>query len=111
MGAGRGKWGRWCERIGYKGEVDVLGGTKDGGRCAKNGDGVWLVGRWRERIGCKGEVGVLGGAMDGGTSAKNVGEGAKEWGAGEMWVCSEIRRMGRGCERMDAGEKWMCQEV
>ena len=52
-----------------------------------------------------------GGVKDGETSAKNGGEGAKEWGAGEMWVCSEIRRMGRGCERMDAGEKWMCQEV
>ena len=59
--------------MGCKGEVNVLGGTKDGGRCAKNGDGVWLMGRWCERIGCKGEVGVLGGAMDGGTSAKNVG--------------------------------------
>ena len=52
------------------------------------GRGKWE--RWRERIGCKGEVGVLGGAMNGGTSAKNVGEGAKEWGAGEMWVCPEV---------------------
>ena len=30
MGAGCGKWGRECERIGCKGEVDVLGGVKDG---------------------------------------------------------------------------------
>ena len=51
---------------------------------------MWLMGRWCERIGCKGEVGVLGGAMDEGTSAKNVGEGAKEWGAGEMWECPEV---------------------
>ena len=71
--------------------------VKEGGRGAKNGSGgemvgarTWLMGRWCERIGCKGEVGVLGGAMDGGTSAKNVGEGAKEWGAGEMWVCPEV---------------------
>ena len=29
-GSGCGKWERWCERIGCKGEVDVLGGVKDG---------------------------------------------------------------------------------
>ena len=58
--------------MGCKGEVDVLGGTKDGGRCAKNGDGVWLMGRWRERIGCKGEVGVLGGVKDGGRGENGV---------------------------------------
>ena len=61
--------------------------------------------------GMQSEKCVLRCVKDGGTSAKNVGEGAKEWGAGEMWVCPEIRRMGRWCERMDAGEKWMCQEV
>ena len=48
MGAGCGKWGRWRERIGCKGEVDVLGSVKDGGRGekgvfrdVKNGRGVW----------------------------------------------------------------------
>ena len=38
------KLGRWRERIGCKGEMGVLGSVKDGGRCAKNGDGVWLMG-------------------------------------------------------------------
>ena len=41
-----------------------------------------------------------GGVKDGGTSAKNGGEGAKEWGAGEMWECPEVWRMGEGVQRM-----------
>ena len=89
-------------------------GAKWGGRREK----CEKLGRWREKIGCRGDVGVLGSVKDGGKVCKewgrsvaNGGESVKEWGAGEMWVCSEIRRMGRGCERMGAGEKWMCLEV
>ena len=58
MGAGCGKWGRGCERIGCKGEVGALGSVKDGesgekgvlrcveggGMDAKNGSGAWQVG-------------------------------------------------------------------
>ena len=79
----------------------MLGSVKDGGRCAKNEDGVWLMGRWRERIGCKGEVGVLGGVEDGMQSEKCMLRCVKDGGMGEKGVFRDVKN-GSGGEIVGA---------
>ena len=59
-------------KVGCRGEVDVLGGTKDGGRCAKNGDGVWLMGARVRKNGVLGRCGCA-------RRYEEWDEGVKEW--------------------------------